>query len=107
MRRSGRSFTHPLIVLVSASGEGDYSRAGFITARSIGNAVFRNRIKRQLKAILSNLVPIFKNHTDVIIIAREPIRNATFSEIKSAVGQLLSKANLINPDEFDTGRRSN
>ncbi|KAF0111628.1 MAG: ribonuclease P protein component [Chloroflexi bacterium] len=86
------------------SGEFEYSRAGFITGKSIGKAVQRNRVKRQLKAIFSNLIPFFLTHSDVLVIAREPIRNVPFDEIKSAVCQLLIKANLINPDDYDTRR---
>jgi ribonuclease P protein component len=95
VRRFGKSYAHPLLVIVFLNGEFGNSRAGFITGKSIGNAVKRNRIKRQLKAILSNLLPSFHKNTDLLVIAREPICKASFGEIRAAVHQLLMKAELI------------
>jgi len=73
VRREGRSYAHPLLVLTVASGIGENTRVGFITGKAIGNAVKRNRVKRQLRSIFSEFLPLFMNNYDLVVIAREPI----------------------------------
>jgi ribonuclease P protein component len=97
VRRLGKSYAHPLVVLISAPGLVDHPRAGIITGKSIGGAVMRNRTKRQIRAILSETIPHIINPIDFVIIARDPIRNAKFEEIKSALNQLLVKSGLLSP----------
>jgi ribonuclease P protein component len=104
VRRLGKSYAHPLIALVASQGESENTRVGFITGKSIGNAVNRNRTKRQLRAILTNFLPYFKKCSDIVIIAREPVQRATYIEMHEAVKQVLIKAALIDLDEYDAGR---
>jgi ribonuclease P protein component len=85
-------------------GESENSRVGFITGKSIGNAVNRNRTKRQLRAIVAEFLPFFLKSSDIVIIAREQVQRAKYTEIKHAVKQLLTKAEIINPDKYDAGR---
>jgi len=107
VRRFGKSYTHPFAVLTVLHAEGEFSRAGIITGKSVGNAVKRNRAKRQLRAIIFKFLPEFQKTTDVLLIAREPVQKATFIEIESAVRQLLVRAELINPEPYDAGRPGN
>jgi len=104
VRHLGKTYTHPLAVLKVAHGEVENSRAGIITGKRIGNAVIRNRTKRRLRAIFSEFLPFFLNPSDILVIAREPIDNSTHVELKNAVTQLLIRAELINPDEYDARR---
>jgi len=73
------------------------SRCGFSVSSRVGGAVIRNRIKRQLREILRSL-PL-KTGWDVIIIARPAAAKADFSVLNNEVGNLLSKAQLIEPDQ--------
>ncbi len=102
VRRLGKTYTHPLIVLVSLQNE--HSRVGFITGKAVGNAVKRNRTKRQLRAIFDEFLPSFLKNADVLVIARVAIQSADYTDIRNAVKQLLTKAELIHPDDYDTGR---
>jgi ribonuclease P protein component len=104
VRRFGKSYTHSLAVLSVLQTEGEKSRAGFITGKSVGNAVKRNRAKRQLRAIIYDFIPHFQKSADILLIAREPIQTATFNEIEKVVKQLLIRAELINPEPYDAGR---
>jgi ribonuclease P protein component len=104
VRHLGKTYTHPLAVLKVAQGEAENSRAGIVTGKRIGNAVVRNRAKRRLRATFSEFLPFLLKPTDILVIAREPINNATPIELKNAVKQLLNRAELIGPDEYDAGR---
>jgi ribonuclease P protein component len=99
VRRLGKVYTHPLAVIITAEGECETTRVGIITGKSIGNAVKRNRIKRQIRVIISNLISNLKPTVDFLIIAREPIRNAPFSDIQTAIMHLLNRAELTNLDK--------
>ena len=104
VRRLGKPYAHPLVVLIATPAENENSRAGFITGKSIGNAVKRNRVKRQLKAVLSEFLPHFINQSDVLVIAREPVTQATYQDLRIAIQQLLIKADLIGSDEYHARR---
>lgn len=95
VRRSGRSYAHPLVVILVTPGETENSRIGIITGRSVGKAVKRNRIKRQVKEILRNLLPGFTKNVDIVVICREAVQGASFDEIKNALMQLLERAEII------------
>jgi ribonuclease P protein component len=104
VRHLGKTYTHPLAVLKIAQGEVENSRAGIITGKIIGNAVVRNRAKRRLRAAFSEFLPFLIKPSDILVIAREPINNATFIDLKNAVKLLLNRAELIGPDDYDAGR---
>ncbi|PKN98338.1 MAG: ribonuclease P protein component [Chloroflexi bacterium HGW-Chloroflexi-4] len=104
VRHLGKTYTHPLAVLKVAQGEVENSRAGIITGKKIGNAVVRNRAKRRLRATFSEFLPLLVKPSDILVIAREPINNATTIDLKNAVKQLLNRAELIGSDNYDAGR---
>jgi ribonuclease P protein component len=104
VRHLGKTYTHPLAVLKIAQGEAENSRAGIITGKSIGNAVVRNRAKRRLRATLSKFIPFLIKPSDLLVIAREPINNATSVDLINAVKQLLNRAELIDSEDYDAGR---
>ena len=95
MRRSGKSYAHPFIVLVVLPNEMDQSRFGISAGRSIGNAVQRNRAKRILRETVRPLIPGIAAGWDLVILARKPMANASFDEISTALTNLLSQARLL------------
>lgn len=104
VRHTGKSYAHPLAVIVVIKGLAENSRAGIIATRSVGGAVERNRVKRQLREIISHLLPELTMHVDLLLIAREPASRASFFEIQTAVMGLLGKAGLIVTNNNDPGR---
>jgi len=104
VRRLGRSYAHPLAVIVIGDGEAENPRIGIVATRSIGSAVHRNRVKRRLREIATQILPELQESKDLVIIAREPARNASFLEIRSAVFELLERAKIIVSNDYGTGR---
>jgi ribonuclease P protein component len=104
VRRDGKSYAHPLTVVIVTAGTTENSRVGFITGKSIGNAVQRNRVKRQLRSVVSGKISHFIQNADILVIAREPIRKANFENISSVLTQLLSRAGLLDRNDSDTRR---
>lgn len=99
MRRFGKSFAHPLFVLIvhpyQGHNQGAHTRFGITASRGVGNAVKRNRAKRLLREALRPLIPSIKPGQDVVIIARQAILDANFTEVARAMNQMIKRAGLI------------
>jgi ribonuclease P protein component len=95
VRRLGKSYAHPLVVLIVMPNETDNLRCGIAASRLIGNAVKRNRAKRQIRAALHPLLVNIQPGWDMIIIARQPIVGATTSQIHAAIAGLLRRTRLL------------
>jgi ribonuclease P protein component len=55
VRRGARSGTTALVVhLARDDAAGGTAHVGFVVAKSVGNAVARNRVKRRLRAVVSH-----------------------------------------------------
>jgi ribonuclease P protein component len=95
VRRSGKSYAHPLVVLVVLPAKGEKTRIGVTAGRSVGKAVQRNRAKRLLREALQSLLPKLKPGWKIILISRNPILKANLHDIQICLLQLFSKANLL------------
>lgn len=95
MRRFGKSYAHPFIVLIGLPNEMNKSRFAVAAGRSIGKAVQRNRAKRILRETLRPLIPSMVSGWDIVLLARKPITTAAHAEIEAALKTLLSRANLL------------
>ena len=67
-----------------------YSRFGISVPKKTGNAVVRNRIKRQVRAAIG-LSTNFNEPIDIVIIVRKSYQTNNFNQIKSEIQQLLEK----------------
>ena len=61
VKQRGTSVAKPGLVMQAASGANDssylYPRVGFTVSKRVGNAVKRNRARRRLKSIASDILP--------------------------------------------------
>lgn len=97
VRSQGKSYAHPLVVLVKLPSTEDRPRVGISTSRSLGGAVQRNRAKRLLRESIRPLTPLLSPGWDLVLVARSPLLTATFQDIQSVVDRLLRRADLIKP----------
>jgi ribonuclease P protein component len=105
LRRHGRSWRHPLAVLVAQSNELSNSRFAFAASRRVGNAVTRNRAKRLLREAVRRHIPQIAPGFDCLFVARDTTASARFDEIESAVLELLRRASLLAPAAPQPGAR--
>jgi ribonuclease P protein component len=96
VRNYGKSFAHPLVVLIVLVSDEPDLRVGVTAGRSLGNAVKRNRAKRLLREAVRSLTPTLCPGHDLVLIARPSLLDADFAQLKSAVQSLLSRANLYS-----------
>ena len=98
VRRLGRSYAHPLLVLVISPGDANNPRIGVVAGRNIGNAVKRNRVKRRLRAASSPFRKRIALGWDMFFIARKPMGDAGFEKIQDVVKTLLQRARVLETD---------
>lgn len=98
VRNYGKSFAHPLVVLIMLVAEEPGLRVGVAAGRSLGGAVQRNRAKRLLREAMRPEIPTLSSGHDLVFIARLPLLKAEFGDIKKAVTGLLRRANLYKAD---------
>ena len=98
LRREGRTWAHPLLVLSIQPNGLEYSRFGFAVGRRIGKAVERNRIKRRMRESVRIRLKRHEVATgwDVVLIARFPIRDASFHQVDEAIGLVLRRARMLD-----------
>jgi ribonuclease P protein component len=95
IRRRGESYPNRYLVLCALPNDLSYSRFGFSISKRIGNAVERNRIKRRLREIIRLGMADIEPGWDIVLIARRPVRNATYEEMEMACARLLGRAHLL------------
>ena len=95
VRRHGKSFAHPLIVLIASRSGQPHTRFAVAAGRSLGSAVQRNRAKRQLRAALQPLFGRIEPGWDVLLLARRPMITASFQEIQAAMLSLFTRSQIL------------
>lgn len=95
VRREGRSWAHPFLVLCALPNDLDHNRFGFSASHWVGNAVVRNRVKRLMREAVRPRQEDIEEGWDLVFIARNPIREASFKQVDQAVRQLLRRAGLL------------
>lgn len=95
VRRTGKSYAHPLVVLVVHTSEAPRVRVGVTAGRSVGGAIQRNRSKRLLREAMRPLLPTLSPGWDLVLIARPALLLASFPEIRQALTELLRRAQLL------------
>ena len=101
VRRTGKSYAHPLVVLVAQASEKPSHpiRIGVAAGKAAGTAVQRNRAKRLLREAMRPLLPSLASGWDLILIARPALVTATLKDTRLALTSLLQRAQLLPADE--------
>lgn len=95
VRRFGKSYAHPLLVLVAKMADHPGVRVGVTAGRTVGKAVQRNRAKRYLRESIRPFLPSLASGWDLILIARPAMTSATLAETRLTIESLLHRAGLI------------
>jgi ribonuclease P protein component len=104
VRRTGKSYAHPLAVLIAAPSDAPTTRLGVAAAKAVGRAVERNRAKRRLRAALQYHLPRIRPGWDAIFYARKALLEAEWPQVLAVTEQLLRRAGMLN-DAESTNRK--
>ena len=97
VRRSGKSYAHPLVVLIVQSNNQPRVKVGVAAGRTVGTAVYRTRAKRLLREAMRTLIPNIASGLDLILIARPGLVSATLEDTHRALLNLLQRAQILTP----------
>lgn len=99
VRKRGRSWTTPYLVLVLKPNGLEHNRYGFAVGRRIGNAVARNKVKRWMREAARNHHPDLKQGFDIVVIARGRMTEAgvDYGTVEQSLGILAERAGLTSP----------
>lgn len=98
LRREGRAYHHPLLTLSLAPNGLPHNRYGFITGKSLGNAVVRNRARRLLREAARALHPHLRAGHDVVFIARRALAGQPYRDVERGARELVRRAGLVESD---------
>lgn len=69
----------------------NFPRFGLAVGKKIGNAVTRNKVKRQMRSIIDNNKNLFPNAKDYIIIVKKTFLDLSFQEMNNELRSLIEK----------------
>ena len=64
---------------------------GITFTKNIGNAVTRNKLKRQVKSIIDNNKNIYQNNQNYIIIIKKNATGSTYNDLEMSLINLFNK----------------
>ena len=87
--KEGKCKKNQSFIIHSKSNELDYDKYGISVSKKLGNAVFRNKYKRKIRAIVDNYKKVYVNHEDYIIILRRGAIEKTHEELEKDFNALM------------------
>ena len=91
--KNNKSFRTKYFYIYITKHEETTYHFGLSVGKKIGNAVRRNKVKRQLREIINE--NDYQKNIDCIIIVRREINGANFSEIKEDLNEIFKNQNII------------
>lgn len=88
-----RPFKYKYFVVYIERNTNDIYKFGISVGKKLGNAVTRNKLKRQIKNILDK--KIYKNNFNCIIIVGKGVKNVSYQELEIDLLNLVLKLDII------------
>ena len=90
VRRGRKSGTAHSVVYVRRRDD-DLVRFGFIVAKTVGNAVVRNTVRRRLKGVCHELLPTLPPGVDVVIRALPGSPDVAWSTLLTDISEVVGR----------------
>lgn len=95
--KHGKSFANRQLVLYYLPKQDQlHFKIGLSVSKKIGNAVVRNKIKRYLRQAIHEMEEEIKQEYDLVIIARQPVKEMNFHQIKKSLTHVLFNSKIIS-----------
>lgn len=100
--QKGRSFANRQFVVYALRKEDqDKFRIGLSVSKKIGNAVVRNQVKRYIRQSILELKSQLQVGNDFVIIARKPVAEMDFFEVKKSLTHVLKVGKVLQKQPED------
>ena len=88
--KTGKIVKNKSFIIYYQASNLPYNRYGISVGKKLGNAVYRNKYKRKIRAIIDNLKKDYINKKDYIIILRGSAKNKTYKELEKDYVALIN-----------------
>lgn len=88
-----------LVLFILDKPDQVHFRYGLSVGKKIGNAVMRNRVKRQLRESIFQIKDELRNDVDFVLIARPNIKSLSTKEVQSNLIHICKLGNIMNKEE--------
>ena len=92
VRRGARGGRDTLVVHLAISTDPGPPAVGLVVSRAVGNAVVRNRVKRRLRALVTDRLGTMPEGARIVVRAQPPSAGATFAELGHDLDGAMSTA---------------
>lgn len=90
------SYTTPFFIVKVFQSSQKNSRFGFVVSKKVSaQAVKRNRLKRQIRAVVEELLPRIKEGYDILFIVQKGALTAPPETLADTTKQFFSKKSLL------------
>jgi ribonuclease P protein component len=87
-----QSFANRSFVVYYKKNEEEHTRVGISVSKKVGNAVLRNKVKRQVRMIVNEIFD-FQYPMDYVIIIRKVYVSLSYEENKKEMAYIYQKIN--------------
>ena len=91
----GKKISNKYMVVFFLPKDFEKPNFGIAVGKKIGNAVVRNKLKRQMRNIVDNFKFSYSNSKDYIIIIRKNCLDVEYKELEKHFINLIKNSNLI------------
>lgn len=89
--KTGKYIKNNYFVIYNKENNLNKIRFGLAVGKKMGNAVTRNKYKRQLRMIIDNNKKFFNNGFDYIIMIKGAASNLKFNELEKSLSNLIGE----------------
>lgn len=93
--KNGRSLATGLMVMYVLKTDGNGLRLGISVSKKVGNSVVRHTFSRKIREIFRLNKYRTKTGHDIIIVARNPAKEASYHSLERDYLKLLTRHNII------------
>lgn len=80
--KTGKLAKNKSFIIYYSDNDLPYNRYGISVGKKLGNAVYRNKYKRKIRAIIDNYKKSYINHKDYIIILRGSAKDKEYHDLE-------------------------
>ena len=80
--KTGKLAKNKIFIIYYSDNDLPYNRYGISVGKKLGNAVYRNKYKRKIRAIIDNYKKSYINHQDYIIILRGSAKAKEYHDLE-------------------------
>ena len=91
--QKGKYFKSKHFTIYILNNDKDHYRFGISVGKKVGNAVIRNKVKRQMRMIIDNYKKNYQSGMDYIIIIKSNFIEGSFLDIKNSFETTINKIN--------------